>query len=91
MPFTMSSELSPWQWLWKWALDTHLEELLVALVTVDNVTVDEYFIQEISHRFVADSALPKGKEGGWTVTKAPHSDSRMEEAEKESLHLFIKG
>lgn len=32
-----------------------LEELLVALVTVDNVPVDEYFIQQISHCFVANS------------------------------------
>lgn len=32
-----------------------LEQLLVALVTVDDVPVDEYFIQEISHCFVANS------------------------------------
>lgn len=31
-----------------------LEELLVALVAVDDVPVDEYFIQQISHRFVAN-------------------------------------
>lgn len=53
------------------AQGTHLEELLVALVTVDNVPVDEYFIQKISHCSVANSTLPKGKAGGQTVTKAP--------------------
>lgn len=72
-------------------MDTHLEELLVALVAVDNVPVDEYFIQEISHCFVANSALPKEKQEGWTVTKAPRSDNRRDGAEEQSLHRFIKG
>lgn len=68
---------------------THLEEFLVALVTVDDVPVDEYFIQEISHCFVANSALPKGKQGGWTLTKSPHRSSRREGA--EVLQHFVKG
>lgn len=43
---------------------THLEEFLVALVTVDNIPVDEYFIQKISHCFVANSTLSKRQQGG---------------------------
>lgn len=61
---------------------THLEEFLVALVTVDNVPVDEYFIQKISHCLVANSTLPKRKQGGWTGTKAPRVNGSMKGVEK---------
>lgn len=66
---------------------THLEEFLVAFVTVDNVPVDEYFIQKISHCFVANSTLPKGKQGGWTVTKALCSRDSMDGAGKRTVSV----
>jgi len=83
----MSSLIQPF--MWTLGRGTHLEEFLVALVTVDNVPVDEYFIQKVSHCLVANSTLQKGKQGGWTVTEAPCSNDSMEGAEKQTVSVSL--